>query len=69
MSSVTNLTTPANRVRTKPGDFHAAGDTDFGGIYEINKSDGGKVLVSRQYSGIEVIDCALQRFCKEVPKW
>ena len=63
------LTTQANRAKTNPGDFRATGNTQYGGIYEIQIKDGSKILVSRQYSGIDAIDSALKPFCKEGPQW
>ena len=63
------LTTPANRAATPAGDFQNAGDTEYGGIYEVYKRDGTKILVSRQYSEIARIDDALKPYCKETPNW
>lgn len=63
------LTTPANRTRTKPSDYRDAGDTEFGGIYEVHKMDGSKILVSRQYTDVDRIDDVFKRFCKEIPSW
>jgi len=63
------LTTPANRSKTRPGDFGNFANNEYGGIYEVHKKDGGKILVSRQYTEIDRIDSELIRFCKEVPSW
>lgn len=63
------LTTPANRARTKPADFQNFADTQYGGIYEVYKKDGSKIIVSRQYTDVARIDNELKRFCKEVLNW
>lgn len=63
------LTTPANRTAPSPLEFHEFGDTRQGGIYEVDKKDGTRILISRQYSDIEKIDDALTPFCKEQPRW
>ena len=63
------LTTPANRSKTRPGDFQDFANNEYGGVYEVHKKDGSKILVSRQYTEIHRIDSELIRFCKEVPNW
>jgi len=63
------LTTPAKRSKTRPSDFRDFANTKYGGVYEVYKKDGSKILVSRQYTEIDRIDSELIRFCKEVPNW
>lgn len=63
------LTTPANRSKTRPHDFRNFANNEYGGVYEVRKKDGSKILVSRQYTKIHRIDSELIRFCKEVPNW
>lgn len=63
------LTTHANRSRVQPSDFKEHGNTEYGGIYEVYKTDGSKILVSRQYSNVKQIDDALKPRCVEVPEW
>ena len=63
------LTTAANRARVNPRDFQDHGDTKVGGIYEIYKKDGSKILVNRKYTDIEQLDERLIPFCREIPNW
>ena len=63
------LTTPANRSKTQPGDFRDFAETKYGGIYEVYKQDGSKILVSRQYTEIDRVDNELKKFCQQVPNW
>lgn len=63
------LTTPANRARTNPDEFREHGGTEYGGMYEVHKADGSKILVSRQYTDVVAIDEQLKKFCTEKPNW
>jgi hypothetical protein len=55
---------------TPPGEFGNLGeDTKERGIYEVYRTDGGKITVSRRYSDIERLDERLIPFCDETPNW
>jgi len=55
---------------TPPGEYGNLGeDTKERGIYEVYKTDGSKITVSRRYSDIEQLDARLIPFCKETPNW
>ncbi|HXD32636.1 MAG TPA: hypothetical protein VN643_16055 [Pyrinomonadaceae bacterium] len=44
-------------------------DTKERGIYEVYKTDGSKITVSRKYSDIQRLDARLIPFCNETPNW
>ncbi len=55
---------------TPPSEFGNLGeDTKERGIYEIYKTDGGKINVTRRYTDIELLDEMLIPFCREIPNW
>ena len=55
---------------TPPSEYGNLGeDTKERGIYEVYKTDGGKITVNRRYSDIERLDERLIPFCNETPNW
>jgi len=55
---------------TPPSEYGNLGeDTKERGIYEVYKTDGSKINVSRRYSDIERLDERLVPFCNETPNW
>ena len=58
------------RLNTPPSEYgNVEEDTKARGIYEVYKTDGAKITVSRRYSDIERLDARLIPFCKETPNW
>jgi hypothetical protein len=57
-------------LNTPPGEFGNLGeDTEERGVYEVYKSDGSKITVSRRYTDIKRLDERLIPFCNETPNW
>src|SRR6185436_17330781 len=55
---------------TPPSEFGNLGeDTRQRVIYEVYKTDGSKITVSRKYNDIEQLDERLIPFCSETPNW
>jgi hypothetical protein len=55
---------------TPPSEFGNLGeDTKERGVYEVYKTDGSKITVSRKYIDIGRLDERLIPFCEETPEW
>lgn len=53
-----------------PSDYANLGeDTKERGIYEVYRTDGSKITISRRYTNIEQLDERLIPFCRETPNW